>query len=157
MSDYMELIKFGRRYALYQEDGDHSDFPEKAAAAIKTLLRERDEALHDRDEALDYAQTIIETYMKERDEALARVAESEWKPIETAPKDGTWIDLWGFFEPKDYVSHYPAGRWTNMAWQENAWRLPSVFSDGRPGDSMEHIIFTHWMPLPEPPMLSDAW
>jgi hypothetical protein len=76
---------------------------------------------------------------------------SEWKPIETAPKDGTSIDLWGFFEPKDYVSHYPAGRWTNMVWQENAWRLPSVFSDGRPGDSMAHITFTHWMPLPEPP------
>jgi Skp family chaperone for outer membrane proteins len=45
-------------------------------AENERLQRERDEALHDRDEALDYAQTIVETYMKERDEALAR--EAEW-------------------------------------------------------------------------------
>jgi hypothetical protein len=59
MSDYKELIKFGRRYALYQEDGDHSDFPEKAAAAIKTLLRERDEA---RAKALEEAAGVAEEF-----------------------------------------------------------------------------------------------
>jgi hypothetical protein len=45
------------------------------ATTVQGIIRERDEARHDRDEALDYAQTIIETYMKERDEALAEAAE----------------------------------------------------------------------------------
>ena len=32
----------------------------------------------------------------ERDALRDRVAESQWQPIETAPRDGTPVDLWGF-------------------------------------------------------------
>lgn len=53
---------------------------------IERLIRERDEARHDRDEALDYAQTIIETYMKERDEALVREKANFGRYIEASQR-----------------------------------------------------------------------
>ncbi len=72
----------------------------------------------------------------------------EWKPIETAPKDGTKIDLW-----------YPhgIGRVIDSYWHSiQAWgRDEQIPADE--GDPTE-IAFvtlgcepTHWMPLPEPP------
>lgn len=72
----------------------------------------------------------------------------EWQPIETAPKDGTHIDLWAKCwraEADDFIyARFPSCKWaewtgcTNRApcWTglDNGWRA------------------THWMPLPEPPI-----
>jgi hypothetical protein len=58
-----------------------------------------------------------------------------WQPIETAPKDGTLIDLWT-----------PAGRLTDYGWGldgAECWTHP----DGYVADAQP----THWMPLPPPP------
>jgi hypothetical protein len=63
----------------------------------------------------------------------------EWKPIETAPKDGT------------PVLGYHTGKMTTVYWGLwNEWQLvePGAYAeedDWRP---------THWMPLPEPPQVS---
>lgn len=73
----------------------------------------------------------------------------DWQPIETAPKDGTHIlacrgpydKWWGFNQAPPHVVHY--------------WKNP-----GEEGfynsfhDSDEPLGFTHWMPLPEPPISS---
>lgn len=66
---------------------------------------------------------------------------SEWQPIETAPKDGTTIDLW-----------LQAGeRIADARWNRDAWR----FWCQDEFESMDWIKIvgraTHWMPLPEPP------
>ena len=67
---------------------------------------------------------------------------NEWQPIETAPKDGTEIDLWTL------NGREPAARF-NV--KRNRWEvigldgfdtLNWVDVDGKP---------THWMPLPAPP------
>lgn len=78
----------------------------------------------------------------------------EWQPIETAPKDGTMIDVWN----RGYGRRIP-----NVCWREQdkgitgemGWAL-SAGTCG-PDDFFERWQYlevedvTHWMPLPEPP------
>ena len=60
-----------------------------------------------------------------------------WQPIETAPKDGSDIDLW--VEYKDRGARVPNCGWYEGAWRHNFGRLM--------------MPATHWMPLPDPPEL----
>jgi hypothetical protein len=53
-----------------------------------------------------------------------------WQPIETAPKDGTPILLWTYWE------HYAVGAWDGTGWYDGQYS----WSDA-----------THWMPLPASP------
>jgi hypothetical protein len=73
-----------------------------------------------------------------------------WQPIETAPKDGTEIDVWG-----------PHGRRCN-AWWETALNAPVGAAPLPEGggwveDSDMGVTWvldpqpTHWMPIPEGP------
>ena len=61
-----------------------------------------------------------------------------WQPIETAPKDGTEILVYG--------SWYPHGKWKGMTLA--SW-LPNEEMWTFDGDLMHDV--THWMPLPEAP------
>jgi hypothetical protein len=73
---------------------------------------------------------------------------SEWQPIETAPKDGTVIDLWAgqrrpgcFYERiDDPLTGEVYGEGWSQQYVENTSNSFRVFEDP-----------THWMPLPEPP------
>jgi hypothetical protein len=62
-----------------------------------------------------------------------------WHPIETAPKDGTVIIVYGRFPYKENVQtvFYQTAAWTGGGWTNAA--------DSWLGD------VTHWMPLPPPP------
>lgn len=65
-----------------------------------------------------------------------------WQPIETAPKDGTWLLLGQFSDSDtdDYchgVAHWHDGGWTDGYQPDWYWR--GAFEP------------THWQPLPEPP------
>lgn len=68
---------------------------------------------------------------------------SEWQPIETAPKDGTAVDLWC----SNQMERYTDCIFHNGHWQ----RLDLDF------DRMEWVKLesyeapTHWMSPPEPP------
>lgn len=67
----------------------------------------------------------------------------DWLPIESAPKDGSFILL------------FSSGDGVNMA----RWGVPEPFGDEKawttpsegPGYSSEIENPTHWMPLPNPP------
>jgi hypothetical protein len=69
-----------------------------------------------------------------------------WQPIETAPKDGTTIDLWD--------GHYKH-RVVNAQWKHHYWmngvpiREKSWGSNDRDGPFCDKP--THWMPLPKSP------
>lgn len=75
---------------------------------------------------------------------------SEWQSIETAPKDGTHILIYGVadqspWEPLVYVVKWdlwPDG--VNGQWLEAA------------GDGFYTFEATHWMPLPTPPALTQG-
>lgn len=97
---------------------------------------------------------------------IARIrAETEWQPIETAPKDGTWFYA---YRPKSKVGTWDRiviVRWLDAAddfvWPDETFDifeadLVSLYDDGfgrldyyEGGGS-----FTHWRPLPTPPALS---
>lgn len=65
-----------------------------------------------------------------------------WQPIETAPKDGTAIDLWvreGGAQFRVIGARWMLGQWQCVARGsgQELWVNPSAP--------------THWMPIPEPP------
>lgn len=71
---------------------------------------------------------------------------SEWLPIESAPKDGTEIDVWRTEPP------HPGGmRFINVSWRDGSWKWyydrDQEFIDLHDGD----WVVTHWMPSPPPP------
>ena len=66
-----------------------------------------------------------------------------WQPIETAPKDGTWILLRGEsgYINRPYRAH--VGRWDGVYRPLEPWQTSEADAfeyDGKPP--------THWMPLP---------
>lgn len=73
-----------------------------------------------------------------------------WLPIETAPKDGTVIDMWTragnrcvnvrwVFEPREGVAH--------ASCIMDGWKHPG----DEPWGCLTEDQFTHWQPLPTPP------
>lgn len=78
---------------------------------------------------------------------------SDWQPIETAPRDGTWI-----------LGINNRGKQAVIIWQDAAlpangttpypgWIHP--FSNGRLSDFWNGAcgsVATHWQPLPPPPV-----
>jgi hypothetical protein len=74
----------------------------------------------------------------------------EWQDISTAPKDGTIVDLFG-------TRNGHPRRFTDAA-----WRPIASWGTGEPTDKYRWMFdafdhygvfeFTHWMPLPAPPI-----
>jgi hypothetical protein len=80
----------------------------------------------------------------------------DWKPIATAPKDGTHFLAWGVLIAEETDDDRPG--WSKPVREENAHIAYWVFDDfaefpfrtgtyGKP----QNLTFTHWMPLPAGP------
>lgn len=73
---------------------------------------------------------------------------SDWQPIETAPRDGTYVLLYNG-EPM-WAGCYECAAWFGEG-ETACW-----WSAGGPNGGLEVSYvkdgdLTHWMPLPEPP------
>jgi len=66
-----------------------------------------------------------------------------WQPIETAPKDGTVIIVYGKFPYKVNVQ--------TVFYQTAAWESDEFKAGWTNASSSWLADVTHWMPLPEPP------
>lgn len=81
---------------------------------------------------------------------------SEWQPIETAPKDGTAVDLW--VKRHEYLIPSDAGyRVTNAHWgklysmKHEAWI--AIFETDYDLIIRDHnSVVTHWMEIAKPPV-----
>ena len=74
----------------------------------------------------------------------------EWRPIETAPKDGSWLMV---YERSDFPPSVWVVRWGNIegsgGWlDEKCWVTVGL---GPNPDTYDADMATHWMPLPDPP------
>jgi hypothetical protein len=70
---------------------------------------------------------------------------SEWRPLETAPRDGSRLDVWtenGIRYIDVFWHHGPE-------FPEGAF----VFYDSQLRDYIDVDDATHWMPPPAPPMI----
>ena len=79
-----------------------------------------------------------------------------WQPIETAPKDGTWVMLYGkesWTEQDDKVQPIVVGFWNASSRYKEDWGWAFCFWDS---DWRSTFDATHWMPLPEPPQSLSA-
>lgn len=79
------------------------------------------------------------------------VVEQDWQPIETAPKDGTWllaiVEGWRRPENKPFIPAVVMWAWCPKTDKE-CWVAP----DNDWGTETElAALFTHWRPLPAPP------
>lgn len=71
-----------------------------------------------------------------------------WQPIETAPKDGSWVLV---FEPSDYAPQVHVVRWGTPEWSggDETWVTMAL---GPNPDTYDADDATHWMPLPSSPI-----
>lgn len=75
---------------------------------------------------------------------------SDWKPISTAPKDGTWILV---FEPYEGIEDsIQVARWGEVEWSSGEPEFDWVGEPAGPNpDTNTYTGASHWMPLPKPP------
>lgn len=67
-----------------------------------------------------------------------------WLPIDSAPKDGTKVDLWSDVHGRITDSYY--------SHREDGWVMWSLDIWGRiTEDLIGNSQITHWLPLPPPP------
>lgn len=72
-----------------------------------------------------------------------------WQPIETAPKDGTVVDLW-VIDSGSVPSEY---RVVDAFWQNPAgWWAANMGYDGETGPVWKDLKPTHWCRYQPPPM-----
>ena len=75
--------------------------------------------------------------------ALKLAVESQWKTIETAPKDGSYILLYRPVKDHRQRSEVKEGKFHRYG-MKDTWRVMS-------GGIWDIDAPTHWMPLPRPP------
>ena len=82
--------------------------------------------------------------LAEIDRLKAKLAKTEWQPIETAPRDGTVFDV--------YTKY---GRVTNCVACRQFGRIYSYDQESDNYDKKVNFA-THWMPLPQPPTTEET-
>ena len=107
---------------------------EAAVAAFDAASRDAHlEIVREKDATIDALRASLAAAEQERDAA-------RWQPIETAPRDGTLIDLWAGERIANCAWNVPSKCWGERIGVGSGWKYWAVVLDP-----------THWMPLPAAP------
>jgi hypothetical protein len=94
----------------------------------------------------------------DQDEAKAR--EDAWQPIETAPRDGTYVDLWEVARDRRHGKRIADVRWDRKrSFNGGIGRVaqPDAWCHRHGGQVwFSGYAVTHWRPLPPPPALEQG-
>ena len=116
--------------------------------------------LMSRSDRLDQLEPYLRGLLKEAKQRIAELeAAQEWRPIESAPRDGTRVFLWlpeitDYQRPRRIESFWMCGYWANKYGNGPAYNVnarPDKKFGGALAAQWEEIKPTHWMPLPAPP------
>ena len=82
----------------------------------------------------------------------------DWRPIETAPMDGTKIDVWEYchnpeWRPKEH-GFENGHRIVDVEWKDGCWQEYNLDRSEWWKINNQHYTVSHWMPTPEPPKKS---
>jgi hypothetical protein len=89
---------------------------------------------------------IIDQWIDARKREVSAI--TDWKSIETAPKDGTKVDLWVEWPGRSPAAgRVPDAEWTDLY----GWSYRSLTGEGDFGIEHQGGQPTHWRPRPEPP------
>ena len=130
LTAYLEGVDYS-----YAMENASSDFHDDLRAALSEITHLRAE--------LATAYSVRDAAEAQAHAALVEVAR-KWRPIESAPKDGTRVLLYtagGDGEDEDRT--IAEGSWGKDPWMVNTWCMEG--GDFWPGA-------THWRPLPAPPV-----
>lgn len=85
---------------------------------------------------------LVEEALRLRAEVAALRAAAEWRPIESAPRDGA-----AFLATDCRTNSH------RVVWFDDEASPPFIWHVDDASDGFNHHagFFTHWMPLPEPP------
>ena len=111
-------------------------------------IAELESQLAQRFDAADMATAAAQGF---RDGA-AKEQQAEWRHIETAPKDGSYLLLWEQYSDAPFVGYWSGGSWSvshEHVDAEGGWDGANVV------DALSMPI-THWMPLPPPPTSAEG-
>ena len=72
----------------------------------------------------------------------------EWRPIDTAPKDGTFVLLWVPYEDVPVVGRFKGDRWVFSTAHYTVDCMAYCYGGSAVGNGDEP---SHWMHLPPPP------
>lgn len=70
----------------------------------------------------------------------------EWQPIDTAPKDGTTIEIFGPVRFANAPGYIAIAEWRSVGWYRDKW----VTSTGQSADELGEGPPTHWRPFSKP-------
>lgn len=127
-------------------DGNFRGKPQVIQTFSTVLLEPSGMLTEDQDDAVCRHVVAAQpgTVLRLLDEIERLRADAEWRPISTAPRDGTEID----------VLIDACERYTNVAYENGEWWIETydkAFGDVRIAIRRQ---LTHWRPLPQPPEAS---
>lgn len=87
---------------------------------------------------------------------VAVVQQDRWMPIDTAPRDGTIVDLWAYRGDCGKLGYREGERYPNCCFAKNSFGTEPYGEPRWQGLNDRYIAVTptHWMPVPAAPMPS---